>query len=341
MRMRTLGKTGLRVSELCLGTGTFGGLGEYRLSGQVDQKEGNFIINMALDAGINFFNTAETYSSGLAEEIFGRALGARRKEAIVITKVHPTRYPGPNDGGHSRKHILEGCDASLRRLGTDYIDIYELHAFDPYTPLEITLRALDDLVRAGKVRYIGCSNFSAWQVMKSLSISDANGWDRLVTLEAMYSLCSRWLEFELIPLCLDQGLAVLPFSPLYGGYLSGKYRRGQPWPEGTRFPSAGDSGPWPVELDKLYNILDELERIAREHHATISQAAMNYLLQKPGVCSLVFGVRNARQLEDNLKATDWQITPAEVSILDKISEPERKYPYYIYNPVTAAATRDR
>jgi aryl-alcohol dehydrogenase-like predicted oxidoreductase len=336
MKMRFLGKTGLQVSELCLGTGSFGGLGEYKASGEIGQKEANLIISMALEAGINFFNTAENYSGGLAEEIFGKALGVRRKEAVIITKVHPTRSPGPNDGGHSRKHIIEGCEASLKRLGTDYLDLYELHAFDLETPLETTLRALDDLVRSGKIRHFGCSNFAAWQVMKSLAISDAHGWDRFVTLEAMYSLCNRWLEFELIPLCLDQGIAVLPFSPLHGGFLSGKYRRNKPWPSGTRFVSPVNTEPWPVELEKLYNIVDELERIAGDHGVTISQTSLNYLLQKPGVNSLIIGVRNAKQLEDNLKATGWQMMPEEVARLDKISEPERKYPYFIYDPVKAA-----
>jgi aryl-alcohol dehydrogenase-like predicted oxidoreductase len=339
MRMRFLGRTGLQISELCLGTGSFGGLGEYKASGEIGQKEANIIIGTALDAGINFFNTAEDYSKGLAEEIFGKALGVRRKEAIIITKVHPTRHPGPNDGGHSRKHIIEGCEASLRRLGTDYIDLYELHAFDPETPLEVTLRALDDLVRAGKIRYFGCSNFAAWQVMKGLTISDAHGWDRFVTLEAMYSLCNRWLEFELIPLCLDQGVAVLPFSPLHGGFLSGKYRRGQPWPKGTRFMSPENTQPWPVKLEKLYDIADELEKISLAHNVTISQTALNYLLQKPGVNALIIGVRNARQLADNLKATGWQITPEEVARLDKISEPERQYPYFVFDPVKAAAEK--
>jgi aryl-alcohol dehydrogenase-like predicted oxidoreductase len=335
MRMRILGRTGLQVSELCLGTGSFGGLGEYKASGEVGQKEADIIISTALDAGINFFNTAEIYSGGLAEKIFGKALGDRRKEAIIITKVHPTRGTGSNQGGHSRKHIIEACDASLKRIGTDYIDIFELHAFDTETPLEITLRALDDLIRAGKIRYFGCSNFSGWQVMKGLSISDMHGWDRFVTLEAMYSLCNRWLEFELIPLCLDQGIAVLPFSPLHGGFLSGKYRRNNPWPSGTRFSSPENTQPWPVKLDQLYDIVDQLDLIAKSHNVNISQTALNYLLQKPGVNSLIIGVRNIQQLKENLPATGWQMTQEEITRLDKVSEPERLYPYYVYDPIKA------
>jgi aryl-alcohol dehydrogenase-like predicted oxidoreductase len=192
-------------------------------------------------------------------------------------------------------------------------------------------------VRAGKVRYIGCSNFVAWQVMKALSISDRQGWERFVTLEAGYSLCNRWLEFEMVPLCLDQGVAILPYSPLYAGFLSGKYRRGQPWPGGTRFQNQKDTGPWPIEPEKLYDIVDELDRIAADHNATVSQVALNYLLCKPAVASLIIGIRNVEQLEENLKAVDWQITPEEVARLDRVSEPERKYPYYIYDPVKAAA----
>jgi aryl-alcohol dehydrogenase-like predicted oxidoreductase len=339
MKMRWLGKTGLQVSALCLGTGSFGGLGEFKKSGDIGQKEAGSIVGMALDAGINFFNTAEIYSGGLAEEILGKALGARRKEAVVITKVHPTRSPGPNDGGHSRKHLIEGCHASLKRLGMDYIDLYELHAFDPETPLEVTLRALDDLVRDGKVRYIGCSNFAGWQLMKGLAISRQNGWESFVTLEAMYSLVAREIEYELVPVCLDQGVAVLAWSPLHAGFLSGKYRRGQPWPKGTRFESPENTEPWPVDFEKLYDIVEELDRIAREHRATVSQAALNYVLQKPGVTSLVVGARNARQLEENLKATDWQLSPEEVARLDRLSEPQCKYPYYIYDPIKAAADK--
>jgi aryl-alcohol dehydrogenase-like predicted oxidoreductase len=333
MKMRFLGKTGLQVSELCLGTGSFGGRRGYERTGTIGQEEANRIVGMCLDAGINIFDTAEDYSAGWAEEILGKALGGRRKDVIVVTKVHPTRSAGPNDGGHSRNHIIEGCHASLKRLGTDYIDIYELHMFDEYTPLEVTIRSMDDLVRQGKVRYIGCSNFTGFQLMKSLFISEGNGWERFATLEAMYSLVSRWLEFELIPICLDQGVGILAFSPLHGGYLSGKYRRGQPWPAGTRFKKAEKTGGWPIDLDELYNIVDVLDVIASAHDATVSQAALNYLLHKPGISSLIIGIRTAEQLRENLKATDWELTPEEVARLDAVSQPERRHPYYSYNPV--------
>ncbi|MGD9143273.1 MAG: aldo/keto reductase [Dehalococcoidia bacterium] len=334
MRMRILGKTGLQVSELCLGTGSFGGRDGYERTGAIGQKDADYIVSMALDSGINFFNTAETYSSGWAEEILGKALGNRRREAIIIDKVHPTRgAPGPNDGGFSRKHLIEGCDASLKRLQTDYIDIYELHMFDEHTPLEVTLRALDDLVRAGKVRYIGCSNFSGWQVMKCLAISRENGWASFDTLEIQYNLLNRWPEFEQVPVCLDQGVAIVNFSPLHGGFLSGKYRKDKPWPEGTRFKSLENTQPWPVVPDVLFAVVDELDKIARAHNATVSQAALNYQLKKPGVNALIFGLREAEQLKENLKTVEWEITDEEVARLDKISEPERFYPYYVFNPV--------
>jgi aryl-alcohol dehydrogenase-like predicted oxidoreductase len=332
MRMRFLGQTGLQVSELCLGTGSFGGLGGLEIFGTIGQKDADYIVKTALDSGINFFNTAEGYSGGLAEEILGKSLGSRRKEAIIITKVDPARRPGPNDGGFSRKHLIEGCDASLKRLQTDYIDIYELHWLDEHTPLEVTLRTLDDLVRAGKVRYTGCSNFTGWQVMKCMAISRENGWTSFSTLEIQYNLSCRWPEFELVPVCLDQGLAILCYSPLHGGFLSGKYRRDKPWPAGTRLTSLENTEPWPVEPDKLFATIDELDKVAEAHHATVSEAALNYLLKKPAVNAVIFGIRGVEQLKQNIKAVEWEITPQEVARLDKVSEPLRRYPYFILIP---------
>lgn len=334
MKMRFLGKTGLQVSELCLGTGNFSALGIYKKAGDIGQKEADDIVSMALHSGINFFNTSEAYSDGRAEETLGKALGVRRKEAIVITKVHPTRSPGPNDGGLSRKHIIEGCEASLKRLKTDYVDLYQLHGFDPNTPIEVTLRALDDLVREGKVRYIGCSNFKGWQLMKSLAISRESGWESFATLEAMYSLLSRELEYELIPACLDQGIAILAFSPLHGGFLSGKYRRGRAWPAETRFDKFESAGAWPVDQEILFKIVEELDRIAKNCSVSISQVALNYLLRKSGINSLIIGVRTLKQLEENINATDWQMAPEDVVKLDGISAPVRKYPYSIFDAKT-------
>jgi len=338
MRTRLLGRSGLRVSELCLGVSNFCSTGLYRKSGEIGQQEADRIVATALDRGVNFFNVAEIYSDGNAEIALGKALGRRRGEAIVITKVHPTRTAG-RDWGHSRKHIIEGCDGSLKRLGTDYIDMYELHFFDPETPLEVTLHALDDLVRQGKVRYIGCSNFAGWQLMKGLAISERNGWERFLTLEAMYSLACRGLEYEVVPACIDQGVAVLPFSPLHGGFLTGKYRRDAAWPEGTRHDRMEPAGPWPVEPDKLYAIVDELDAVAAAHSVTVSQAALNYLVRKPGVCSLIMGVRTVEQLEDNLEALDWDMTDAEFARLDEVSAPARPYPYDIFDPVNAEPGR--
>ena len=333
MKMRFLGNTGLQVSTLCLGTGSFGGRGGYERTGTIGQEEANNIVSMCFDEGINFFDTAEDYSKGWAEEILGKALESRRQDAIIVTKVHPTRSPGPNDGGLSRKHIIEGCEASLKRLRTDYIDIFELHMFDEYTPLEVTLRALDDLVRQGKVRYTGCSNFLGWEIMKGLAISDIHGWERFMTIEAMYSLASRWIEFELQPLCIDQGIGILAFSPLHGGYLSGKYRRDNPWPDQARFKEASATGGWPVDIEQLYNIVDELEVVAQAHDTTVAQAALNYALNKQGISSLIIGIRTIEQLKANVGATDWEMTPEEVDRLDEVSEPVRRHPYHKYNPV--------
>jgi len=330
MRMRYLGKTGIKVSELCFGTMTFGGRSFFKHIGGLGQKEATTLVDMSLEAGINFFDTADVYSEGLSEEILGKALGPRRKDIILATKVRLPMGPGPNDVGLSRHHIIEGCHASLKRLGTDYIDLYQVHNFDPDTPLEETMRALDDLVRQGKVRYIGCSNFSGWQLMKAMAISDKRGWERFVTLQALYSLLARELENELVPLCLDQGLGILVWSPLSGGFLSGKYRRGKPQPKGTRL-----SGPQPrfqpFDEEKGFDIVEALDKIAKAHKATVAQAALNYLLAKEGVSSVIIGARTPEQLTDNLKTTDWEMSAEEVSRLDEMSQPLPLYPYWMQN----------
>lgn len=328
MKMRFLGKTGVKVSELCFGTMTFGGRSFFKYVGQLGQKEANTLVDMSLEAGINFFDTADVYSQGLSEEMLGKALGKRRKDIILATKVRGKMGPGPNDVGLSRHHIIEACNASLKRLGTDYIDLYQVHNFDPDTPQEETMRALDDLVRQGKVRYIGCSNYSGWQLMKAMAISDKRGWERFVTLQALYSLLARDLENEMVPLCLDQGLGILVWSPLLGGFLSGKYRRGKPKPKGTRL-----TAPQPrfLQLDeeKGFDIVEELDRIAKAHNATVAQAALNYLLAKEGVSSVIIGARTPEQLADNLKTTDWEMSVEEVSRLDEMSQPVPVYPYWM------------
>lgn len=328
MKMRFLGKTGVKVSELCFGTMTFGGRSFFKYVGQLGQKEANTLVDMSLEAGINFFDTADVYSQGLSEEMLGKALGKRRKGIILATKVRGKMGPGPNDVGLSRHHIIEACNASLKRLGTDYIDLYQVHNFDPDTPQEETMRALDDLVRQGKVRYIGCSNYSGWQLMKAMAISDKRGWERFVTLQALYSLLARDLENEMVPLCLDQGMGILVWSPLSGGFLSGKYRRGKPKPKGTRL-----TAPQPrfLQLDeeKGFDIVEELNKIAKVHNATVAQAALNYLLAKEGVSSVIIGARTPEQLADNLKTTDWEMSVEEVSRLDEMSQPVPVYPYWM------------
>jgi aryl-alcohol dehydrogenase-like predicted oxidoreductase len=327
MEMRFLGNTGLKISELSFGTLTFTGSEEFKQLGAFGQNEANTMVNMALDAGINLFDTADIYAQGRSEEMLGKALGNRRKNIILATKVRGVVGPGANDARLSRHHILEGCNASLRRLGTDYIDLYYVHSFDPNTALEPTLRALDDLVRCGKVRYIGCSNFAGWQLMKALAISDKHGWERFVVLQALYSLLARDLENELLPLCLDQELGVLTWSPLANGLLTGKYRRGKPRPQGCRL-SDPQSDPQLIKFDeqKAFDMLEELDQIAREHQATVAQAALNYLLRKKGVTSVIIGVRTQEQLADNLKTTDWHMTPKEIARLDEISKPPSVYP---------------
>jgi aryl-alcohol dehydrogenase-like predicted oxidoreductase len=328
VKTRFLGNTGVRVSELCFGAMTFGGKGYWTGIGQVQQKEADELVNTAIDGGINFFDTADVYSEGLSEQILGKALGNKRKDIILATKVRGRTGPGPNDVGLSRKHIVDSCNASLNRLGTDYIDLYQVHSYDPRTPLEETLRALDDLVRDGKVRYIGVSNFTGWQLMKALSISEKQNLERFVTLQALYSLIARDLENELVPLSLDQKLGILPWSPLGGGFLTGKYRRGKPRPEGARRTDPTNQF-LQYDEEKGFEIVDELEKIAGSHRATITQAALNYLLRKPGVTSVIIGARTKEQLTDNLKTTDWEMTPEEVARLDELSRPPRVYPYWM------------
>jgi aryl-alcohol dehydrogenase-like predicted oxidoreductase len=325
--MRKVGNTDLMVSEICLGTGSFGGVGMYRMSGNIQQEEANEIVGTALDAGINLFDTAEIYSDGVAEEILGKALEARRKEAVILTKVAPKKPDGNGGGGYTYDHIIKVCEGCLKRLRTDYIDIFELHIFDPIVPMEESLRALDDLVKQGKVRAIGCSNFSGWQMMKGLAISDANHYARFSSLEAKYSMIVRDLENELIPCAVDQNVSIFAYSPLNGGFLSGKYDRDKPWPQDARFPSKEAVGPWAVDYNVLYDIVDAMKKIAEERGVSVSDVALNYLLQKPAVTSLIIGVRRIEQLKANLTASGWDLSAEEMKILDGVSRPADLYPY--------------
>jgi aryl-alcohol dehydrogenase-like predicted oxidoreductase len=328
MKMRFLGNTGIKVSEICFGAMTFGGRSFWKIIGEVGQKEATDIVNTAIEGGINFFDTADVYSEGMSEEILGKALGSNRKNIILATKVRGRTGKGPNEIGLSRHHIIENCNASLKRLGTDYIDLYQVHSFDPSTPMEETLRALDDLVRIGKVRYIGASNHTGWQLMKALSISEKQNLEKYVTLQAYYSLIARDLENELVPLCLDQKLGILTWSPLGGGFLTGKYRRGKNRPDGARRSDPTDQF-LQFDENKGFDIVDELERIANNHKATITQAALNYLLRKPGVSSIITGARTKEQIEDTIKTTDWEMIPEEIKRLDDLSKPPRVYPYWM------------
>jgi aryl-alcohol dehydrogenase-like predicted oxidoreductase len=307
---------------------TFGGKGFWKNVGQVEQKGANELVKTAIDGGINFFDTADVYSEGWSEKILGKALGNKRKDIVLATKVRGRTGAGPNDIGLSRKHIIDSCNASLKRLNTDYIDLYQVHSFDPKTPIEETLRALDDLVREGKVRYIGASNFTGWQLMKALAVSEKQNLERFVTLQALYSLIARDLENELVPLSLDQKLGILPWSPLGGGFLTGKYRRGKPRPEGARRTDPTNQF-LQYDEEKGFDIVDELEKTAHNHGATITQTALNYLLRKPGIASVIIGAKNQEQLTDNLKTVDWEMSAEEVARLDELSKPPRVYPYWM------------
>lgn len=326
MKMRFLGESGLRVSELALGTVTFGGKGGYEGIGRVQVGEARRLVDISLDAGVNFFDTADVYSQGLSEEILGEALKGRRDEVVLATKVHGRTGDGPNDVGQSRRHIVRACEDSLRRLGTHYIDLYQVHGFDALTPLEQSLAALDDLVRAGKVRYVGCSNYSGWHLMKSLSVSEGRGYERFVSQQVYYSLVGRELEFELMPLSVDQGIGIVVWSPLAGGFLSGKYRRGTEAPTDTRRSNVGQDGV--LDEEQGYDIIEVLEEVAANHDATVAQAALNWLLGKPFVSSVVVGARTEEQLRDNLRAAEWEMTTEELERLDEASEPVPIYPYW-------------
>lgn len=326
METRRLGQSGLRVSELAFGTMTFGGEGFFAPVGNTQVEEARRLIDIAIEAGVNLFDTADVYSVGASESILGQALGDRRKSVLIATKVFGRMGPGPNDVGLSRQHIVEACEASLRRLGTDYIDLYQAHSVDSLTPFEETLRAFDDLVRAGKVRYAGCSNFSGWHVMKALGISEREGLERFASQQIYYSLAGRDSERELIPLALDQGLGVLVWSPLAFGFLTGKYRRGEPRPEGTRL-----TGLDPVELrdeQRVYEILDALSEISRARGVSLAQIAVNWVLHRPGVSTVLVGARNERQLRDNLAAATWRLSEEETKRLDDVSATPLPYPYW-------------
>src|ERR1700736_1966576 len=327
MEYRQLGQSGLRVSVLSLGTMTFGGQTFFSKVGATDVKGARRQVDLCLEAGVNLFDTANIYSHGLSEEILGQVLEGRRDQVLIATKFRMVMRDGPNDGGASRHHIIKECEDSLRRLRTDYIDLYQIHEWDGETPLEETLDTLDTLVRSGKVRYIGCSNYSGWHLMKALAISDRRNYVRFVSQQIYYSLQARDVEYELVPITLDQGLGILVWSPLAGGLLTGKYRRGQQSPEGSRhFNNWGEP---PIHNEQqLYEIIDILVKIGETHKVSAAQVALAYLLGRPGVTSLVIGARTDAQLADNLAAANLVLTPEHRAGLDSASSPVLLYPYW-------------
>jgi aryl-alcohol dehydrogenase-like predicted oxidoreductase len=327
MEYRTLGKSGLRISVLTMGTMTFGGRGGFAQVGSTDVDQARRQVDMCLDAGINLIDTADVYSGGLAEDIVGEVLRGRRGDVLLATKVRMTMGRGPNDAGLSRHHVITGCEASLRRLGTDHIDLYQVHEWDGQTPLEETLEALDFLVQSGKVRYVGASNYAAWQLMKALGTAERRGLPRFVSQQIYYSLQGREAEYELVPLAVDQGLGILVWSPLAGGLLSGKYRRGQQPPEGSRGLTEWNEPPI-YDQEGLYDIVEVLVKLAEQRGVSAAQIALAYLLAKPAVTSLVIGARTDEQLADNLAAADLTLTDDERAQLDAVSAPPLLYPYW-------------
>ena len=323
MKYKKLGRTGLLVSELCFGTMTFGGKGFWKAIGQLPQEAADNLVARVLDAGINFIDTANVYSEGESEKILGKALGKRRQDVVLATKVHGRMGPGPNDTGLSRRHILQSVEASLTRLSTDYIDLYQIHGFDAFTPLEETLRVLDDLVRSGKVRYLGCSNLAAWQIMKSLWVSDRYNLHRFESLQAYYTIAGRDLEREIVPVLEDQNLGLMVWSPLAGGLLSGKFDRNGSGPDGARrvdfdFP--------PVNKDRAFDAVDVMREIARDKNASVAQIALSWLLHQPVVTSVIIGAKTPEQLAENLAAPAIELTDDELARLKSVSQPPAEYP---------------
>jgi aryl-alcohol dehydrogenase-like predicted oxidoreductase len=330
MEYRFLGGSGFRVPVLTLGTGTFGGKGElFSAWGNSGAPEAKRLVDVCLEAGLTMFDSADIYSDGMAEEILGKAIAGRRDKVLISTKATFRLGDGPNDVGSSRFHLINAVDAALKRLGTDYIDLFQLHGFDAMTPVEETLNTLDRMVRVGKIRYVGCSNFSGWHLMKSLAMADRYGYPRYVAHQTYYSLIGRHYEWELMPLGLDQKVGAVVWSPLGWARLTGKVRRSQPLPAVTRLQSKfnTDIGPQ-VPDEHLYNVVDVIDEIAKETGKTVAQIALNWLLQRPTVSTLVIGARNEAQLRDNLGAVGWNLTAEQVKRLDAVSAIPPIYPYW-------------
>lgn len=330
MEYRYLGGSGLKVPALGFGAGTFGGKGPlFSALGNTDIAQAKRLIDICLDAGVTLFDSADVYSDGASESILGAALKGRREQAIISTKITLRTGDGPNDVGASRHHLIRGVEQALARLGTDYVDLLQLHHFDAMTPVDSVMSTLDDLVRAGKVRYLGASNFSGWQLMKSQAVADRHGYSRFVANQTYYSLIGRDYEWELMPLGLDQGLGALVWSPLGWGRLTGRIRRGQPLPQGSRLHETAGFAP-PVDEERLYRVVDTLDAVAAETGRSIPQVALNWLLQRPTVSSVLIGARNEEQLRQNLGAVGWNLDAAQVAQLDAASAVTSPYPYYPY-----------
>jgi aryl-alcohol dehydrogenase-like predicted oxidoreductase len=328
MEFRTLGRSGLKVPVLSFGTGTFGGGNEFfRAWGATDVAEATRLVDICMEAGVNLFDTADVYSDGLSETVLGKAVAGRRADVLISTKATFRMGPGPNDLGSSRHHLIRACEASLRRLGTDYIDIYHLHGFDALTPIEEVLSTLNNLVVSGKVRYIACSNFSGWHLMKSLDVADKYGWARYVGHQVYYSLIGREYEWELMPLAVDQGVGALVWSPLGWGRLTGKIRRGQPLPPGSRLHKTADMGPQ-VDDEYLFRVVDALLEVAKETGKSVTQVALNWLVQRPSISTVIFGARNEEQLRQNLGAVGWNLSGEHIAKLDAASDVTPVYPYW-------------
>ncbi len=320
----------MKVPVLSFGTGTFGGGGEFfKAWGETDAKEATRLVDICLDAGLNMFDSADVYSRGMAEEILGTAIKGRRDKVLISTKATFPMSDDPNEVGSSRFHLTKAVEDALRRLGTDYIDLFHTHGFDAMSPVEETMNTLDDLVRAGKIRYLGCSNYSGWHLMKYLAYAEKFNLARFVSHQAYYSLIGREYEWELMPLGLDQKVGAMVWSPLGWGRLTGKIRRGQPLPEGSRLKSSAvtEAGP-PVDDEYLYNVVDALDEVAKETEKSVPQVALNWLLQRPTVANIIVGARNEEQLKQNLGAVGWNLTTEQVAKLDKASEQTKIYPYW-------------
>lgn len=330
MEYRHLGASGLKVPVLSFGTGTFGGQGPlFSAWGRSGAEEARRLVDICLEAGVNLFDSADVYSNGASEEILGAAIKGRRDKVLISTKMSLPMGDGPMDSGSSRHRLLASVEAALQRLGTDYIDLLQLHAFDAFTPIEEVLSTLDTLVRAGKLRYIGVSNFAGWQLMKSLAIADRHGWPRYVAHQVYYSLLGRDYEWELMPLARDQGVGALIWSPLGWGRLTGKIRRDQPLPQTSRLHATAQFGP-PVDEQRLYAIVDVLDAIADETGHTVPQVAIAWLLSRPTVSSVIIGARDEAQLRDNLGAVGWSLSADQLKRLDEVSAVMPPYPYYPY-----------